>query len=399
MAPIVDFYTIEVSMAYPGANPEEIEESIVIKIEDQVSGLADVNAVRSVAAPGMASVRIEMNSGADMDQALGDVESAVSRIQTFPAGAERPVVREMTSNQSIIRMILYGDMAERSLKELAHRIEDEITALPEVSLAEVSGIREYEISIEVPGQRLRALGLTLDDIANVVRANSLDLSAGSIDTSEAQVRVRTLGQRYVQQEFEDIVLVAQDDGSVLRLGDIATVRDEFQDIDIIVRHRNQPAVFIEVYRSENERVMNVATAVHEHLAGAIEPSLPEGVGISIWNDESGAYSERADLLLKNGSLGCAGIHRAGAVPADQAGDLGQRGSGHEFYRCARGHVAVRCRPPRGFPVRLRAGDRHHRRRRHRDGGQHLQGAQTGIARRSRGDSRNAQDQDPLTFAC
>ena len=301
--PIVDFYTIEVSMAYPGANPEEIEESIVIKIEDQVSGLADVNAVRSVAAPGMASVRIEMNSGADMDQALGDVESAVARIQTFPAGAERPVVREMTSNQSIIRMILYGDMAERSLKELAHRIEDEITALPEVSLAEVSGIREYEISIEVPGQRLRALGLTLDDIANVVRANSLDLSAGSIDTSEAQVRVRTLGQRYVQQEFEDIVLVAKDDGSVLRLGDIATVRDEFQDIDIIVRHRNQPAVFIEVYRSENERVMNVATAVHEHLAGAIEPSLPEGAGISIWNDESGAYSERADLLLKNGSLG------------------------------------------------------------------------------------------------
>ncbi len=301
--PIVDFYTIEVSMAYPGANPEEIEESIVIKIEDQVSGLADVNAVRSVAAPGIASVRIEMNSSADMDQALGDVESAVARIQTFPAGAERPVVREMTSNQSIIRMILYGDMPDRSLKELARQIEDEITALPEISLAEVSGIREYEISIEVPGQRLRALGLTLDDIANIVRANSLDLSAGSIDTSEAQVRVRTLGQRYVQQEFEDIVLVAQDDGTVLRLGDIATVRDEFQDIDIIVRHRNLPAVFIEVYRSENERVMNVATAVHEHLASEIEPSLPQGAGISIWNDESGAYSERADLLLKNGSLG------------------------------------------------------------------------------------------------
>ena len=301
--PIVDFYTIEVSMAYPGANPEEIEESIVIKIEDQVSGLADVNAVRSVAAPGIASVRIEMNSSADMDQALGDVESAVARIQTFPAGAERPVVREMTSNQSIIRMILYGDMPDRSLKELARQIEDEITALPEISLAEVSGIREYEISIEVPGQRLRALGLTLDDIANIVRANSLDLSAGSIDTSEAQVRVRTLGQRYVQQEFEDIVLVAQDDGTVLRLGDIATVRDEFQDIDIIVRHRNLPAVFIEVYRSENERVMNVATAVHEHLASEIEPSLPQGAGINIWNDESGAYSERADLLLKNGSLG------------------------------------------------------------------------------------------------
>ncbi|MCY3566775.1 MAG: efflux RND transporter permease subunit, partial [Gammaproteobacteria bacterium] len=253
--PVIDFYTIEVSMAYPGANPEEIEESIVIKIEDQVSGLEDVNTVRSVAAPGIASVRVEMNSGVDMAQALNDVESAVARIQTFPAGAERPEIREMTSNQSIIRLILYGDMSERSLKELAHRIEDEFTALPEVSLAEVSGIREYEISIEVPGQRLRALGLTLDDIANIVRANSLDLSAGSIDTPEAQVRVRTLGQRYVQQEFEDIVVVAQDDGTVLRLGDIATVRDEFQDVDIIVRHRNQPAAFIEIYRPESEQVV------------------------------------------------------------------------------------------------------------------------------------------------
>ena len=301
--PDVPFYMIEVSVAYPGANPEEIEESIVIKIEDQVSGLEDVNTVRSVAAPGMASVRVEMNSGVDMDQALDDVESAVARIQTFPANAERPEIREMSNGQSVIRMILYGDMSERSLKELAHQIEDEFAALPEVSLVEISGMREYEISIEVPGQRLRALGLTLDDIANVIRANSLDLSAGSIDTSQAQVRVRTLGQRYVQQDFEDIVILARDDGTVLRLGDIATVRDEFQDVDIIVRHENQPAVFIEVYRSESEQVMDVASAVHEHLTDVIEPSLPGGAGISIWNDESETYSERVDLLLKNGSLG------------------------------------------------------------------------------------------------
>ncbi len=301
--PDVPFYTIEVSVAYPGANPEEIEESIVIKIEDQVGGLEDVNTVRSVAAPGMASVRVEMNSGVDMDQALDDVESAVARIQTFPANAERPEIREMSNGQSVIRMILFGDMSERSLKELAHQIEDEFAALPEVSLVEISGMREYEISIEVPGQRLRALGLTLDDIANVIRANSLDLSAGSIDTSQAQVRVRTLGQRYVQQDFEDIVILAQDDGTVLRLGDIATVRDEFQDVDIIVRHENQPAVFIEVYRSESEQVMDVASAVHEHLADVIEPSLPGGAGIGIWNDESETYSERVDLLLKNGSLG------------------------------------------------------------------------------------------------
>ncbi|MYI66881.1 MAG: efflux RND transporter permease subunit, partial [Gemmatimonadetes bacterium] len=202
--PITPFYHIEVSMPYPGATPEEIEESIVVKIEDQVSGLDDVKAVKSVAAPGMASVRIQMDSRTDMDQALDDIESAVNLIQSFPAGAERPRFREMDNRFSMIRLIVHGDISERSLKELAHRIEDDLTALPSVSQVEVSGVRNYEISIEVPLHRLSALGLTLTDVAGAIRRSSLDLSAGSIDTRQSQVRVRTLGQNYDQQDFEEI---------------------------------------------------------------------------------------------------------------------------------------------------------------------------------------------------
>ena len=297
--PTVPFYHIEVSMAYPGATPEELEESIVVKIEDQVSGLDDVKAVKSVAAPGMASVRIQMDSGTDMGRALDDIESAVNRIQSFPAGAERPQFREMTNRQSMMRLIVYGDVSERSLKELAYQIEDELTTLPSVSQVEVSGVRKYEISIEVPLHRLRALGLTLTDIANTIRRSSLDLSAGSIDTRESQVRVRTLGQNYDQQDFEEIVILT---GS-LRLGDIAEVRDDFQETDLIVRHQNHPAVFVEVYRADGEQVMDVATTVREHLTNEVIPALPDGVGITIWNDESQDYEERADILLKNGILG------------------------------------------------------------------------------------------------
>ena len=301
--PTVPFYHIEVSMAYPGATPEEVEESIVVKIEDQVSGLDDVKAVKSVAAPGMASVRIQMDSGTDMARALNDIESVVNRIQSFPAGAERPQFREMTNRQSMMRLIVYGDVPERSLKELAYQIEDELTTLPSVSQVEVSGIRKYEISIEVPLHRLRALGLTLTDIANTIRRSSLDLSAGSIDTRESQVRVRTLGQNYDQQDFEEIVLLSGSDGTVLRLGDIAEVRDGFQETDLIIRHQNHPAVFVEVFRADGEQVMDVATSVREHLANEVIPSLPDGVGVTMWNDESQDYEERADLLLKNGILG------------------------------------------------------------------------------------------------
>ena len=301
--PTVPFNQFEISVPFPGATPEEVVEGIVVKIEDQVKGLADVRTVRSIAAPGMASVRVEVRSGTDMGAKQDELESAVGRIQTFPGGAERPQIGEMTNAQSMIRLILHGDIPERSLKELAYQIEDDLAALPSVSQVETSGIRNYEISIEVPLRVLRSLGLTLADVANTIRRSSLDLSAGSIDTRESQVRVRTLGQSYDQQDFEQIVVLSRGDGTVVRLGDIAEVRDGFQDTDLIVRHQGQPAVFVEISRAEGERVLSVARAVREHIENEVIPALPDGVGVAIWNDESSAFVERGSLLLKNGAIG------------------------------------------------------------------------------------------------
>ena len=301
--PTLPFNQVEVSVAYPGATPEEVEEGIVVKIEDEVSGLDDVKSVRSVAAPGMGSVRVEVHSGTDINDALADVEAAVGRIQTFPGEAERPQIRELTNAQSVMRLIVYGDATERSLKEIAYRIEDDLAALPSVSQVETSGVRNYEISIEVPLQRLRALGLTLTDVATTIRRSSLDLSAGSIDTEQSQVRVRTLGQSYDQQDFEEIVLLSRSDGTVVRLGDVAEVRDGFRDTDLIVRHQGLPAAFVEVSRADGEKVMSVVGAVREHVAEEVAPALPDGVGITIWNDESDAFEERAAILIKNGLLG------------------------------------------------------------------------------------------------
>ena len=301
--PTVPFNQIEVSMAYPGATPEEVEESIVIKIEKQVESLEDVKTVQSISAPGAASVKIEVKSDADINRAMDDIESAVQRIQSFPSSAERPEFRELTNRQSMIRLIVYGDVSDHSLKELAYQIEDDLASLPSVSQVETSGMRDYEISIEVPLHHLRALGLTLGDIADTIRRNSLELSAGSIETRESQVRVRTLGQRYDQQDFEETIILSRSDGTVVRLGDIAEVRDGFEEVDLIVRHQGQPAAYIEVYRADGEKVMDVASTVQEHVANVIAPSLPDGVGITIWNDESQTYAERVDLLLKNGLLG------------------------------------------------------------------------------------------------
>ena len=301
--PEIPFNTVEVAVAYPGASPEEVEESVVVKIEDRVKALDDVRSVRAIAGPGAASVQVELMSGTDIGRTLDEIKSAVDGIESFPADAERPRFTEMTNRQSVIRLIVHGDVPERALKELAYRIEDDLASLADVSLVQVSGVRDYEISIEVPMRRLRALGLTLTDIAAAVRTGALDLPAGSIDTGDTEVRIRSVGQRYDQQDFEDIVLVTAVDGTTLRLGDVAEVRDGFEASNLIVRHNGLPAAFVEISRADNEPVGDVAAAVAAYVDGTLRPSLPPGVAVTVWNDESEVYTERRDLLVKNGGLG------------------------------------------------------------------------------------------------
>lgn len=301
--PALSFDHIEISMAYPGATPDEVEESIVMKIEEQVAALDGVREVTSVAAEGYATVMAGLKSGTDTTTARDEIESAVNRIQTFPARAERPETREMTNRQSVIRLVLYGDVSERALKELAYRVEDDIASLPLVSYVETSGIRDYEISIEVPLHRLRATGLTIEDIAMAVRRGSLDLSAGSIETRDAEVRVRTVGQGYDQHDFEEIIVLSRTDGTVVRLGDIADVRDGFQDADLITRYEGQRAAFVEVYRTADEQVLELVRVVQEHLDNEVIPDLPTGLSIEILNNDAEVYESRLALLLENGFVG------------------------------------------------------------------------------------------------
>ena len=147
---------IQVVVPYPGAAPQEVEESIVRKIEEQVQSVEGLKRTEASAAEGLGSVIAEFRQGTDMNRALADVKAQVDRIPTFPAGAERAEVREITSRQSIFRLVVYGAASERTIKELTYRIEDGILALPEVSYAEISGVRNYEISVEVPLRGLRA---------------------------------------------------------------------------------------------------------------------------------------------------------------------------------------------------------------------------------------------------
>ncbi|WP_420449113.1 efflux RND transporter permease subunit [Candidatus Palauibacter sp.] len=304
---------VQIVVPYPGAAPEEVEESIVRRIEEQIRAVDGLSRVEATASEGLASVIAEFTSGTDVNRALNELKAEVDRISTFPAAAERPEIREITSRQSVIRLLVYGDAPERTLKELAYGIEEGISALPDVSLAEVSGARPYEISIEVPLRRLRALGLTLDDIAFAVRQSSLELSAGRVSTSGEDILVRTLGQNYEQADFEEIILLSRPDGTSVRLGEIATVRDGFADTDLSLRYNGQTAIRVDVFRTSDEQVLDIAEALKRYLDAEVAPTLPAGVSVALWKDDSEDVGGRLGLMTKNALIGFALVFLALAL--------------------------------------------------------------------------------------
>ena len=294
--------TVEITVSYPGATPEEIEESILQKIEEQVEAVEGVDEITGTAAEGFGTVMVELKSSADISKALDDIKAEVDQITSFPAEAENPEIREVTNRLSVIRILVHGNASERAIKETAYRLEDALAALPEVSFVETTGIRDYEISIEFDRSRLQAYGLTLQDVAARVRAGSLDLPAGSIETDTEQVRVRTLGQNYTQQQFEDIVLISQPDGTEIRLGQVARIVDGFEDADLETRYDSQPAAMVEVFRTSDERVLDIVDAVMPYL-DEFRPTLPAGLEVSVWEDSAEMLQDRIDLLVKNAGLG------------------------------------------------------------------------------------------------
>jgi len=293
--------TISVSVNYPGATPAEIEQSVVQRIEEAVEAIEGVDTITATASEGKGTVNVKLETGVDIAKALDEVKSEVDQIQTFPVEADEPDIRELTTRSVVMRIALFGEVSERSLKETAFALEDQIASLPEVSYVETSSVRDYQIFIDVPQDRLRALGLSLPEIARIVGQSSLDSSAGSLETTDEEVRLRTVGQNYEQSDFEDIILVTTGEGDLLRLGDVATVTDGFEDSELIARFNDQPVAFVDVYRTSDERVLDVADAVKVMLAQDYDP--PQGVDYAVWNDQSQILADRYELLLRNAGFG------------------------------------------------------------------------------------------------
>lgn len=303
--PLVDLDVIEVRVAYPGAAPDEVEEAILQRIEEQIEGIDGVDRVTSVAAEGTGVVRIELARGISSAVKLDEVKAVVDRITTFPAEAERAVVKQLVSRQRVVELAVFGEADEATLREMAYRIKDDLTGTPGISLVQVARVRDYEISVEVPNDALRAYGLTLQDIAATLKRSSLDLPSGDIKSQGESILLRARGRNYDRADFERIVVVSAKSGARVRLADIARIDDGFRDDDLIMRFNGKPAAFVQVFRVGEDKVLDVVRQVSTYLERTLRPSLPPGIEVVVWRDDSVEFRNRMDLLIKNGAIGLA----------------------------------------------------------------------------------------------
>jgi len=300
--PETDMDRIAISVAYPGASPAEVEESILIRIEEKVAGLEGIKRIDSEAQEGVASLTIEVMSGWDLQELLDDVKAEVDRITTFPDEAEEPIIREVTRRVQVANVAVYGDAPEFTIKRITENLKDDITNLPGITYATLFGIREAEIHIQISEQTLRRYGLTLGAVAQAVRRTSLDLPAGSIETRGGEILVRTKGKRYYAADYADVPVITDPDGTVIPLGQIAELKDGFEDVDLATRFHGKRSGVIQVYRVADQNALTVADTVKRYV-DQIRPNLPHGIDVDVYRDRSKILRSRLDLLLRNMAIG------------------------------------------------------------------------------------------------
>lgn len=300
--PSFDIDSVTVRVPYSGASPEEIEQGIILVVEEAIRGLDGIKEVRATATEGSGQVVAELIDGVDRQVVFQDIQQEINRITTFPDDAEEPIVSMNVRRRDVLELQIYGDVGESDLRESVEMVRDALLQNEQITQIDLIGARDREILIEIPQEVLRRYGLTMQEISDRLRSDSAEVPAGSIDTTAGNVLVRIDQRNDWASEFADIPIVTTASGGIVRLGDVATVRDGFEDTDVFSNYNGLPAIEIKIYRIGDQTPAGVAQAAYETMA-EIEASLPPNVHWSVTDDDADLFKERRDLLLKNIGMG------------------------------------------------------------------------------------------------
>jgi multidrug efflux pump subunit AcrB len=293
---------INVNVSLRGATPEDVEKSLSIRIEESVQDLEGIKRIASRSSEGSSAVNIEVESGYDAREVLADIKSRVDAINTFPADAEKAVVSLSARKREVISVSVASIYGEKETREYAEKVRDLLLKIPAITQVELSGVRNYEISIEIPQDKLQQYNLTISQVSAAINNSSTDVSAGNLRTDGGDILLLSKGQAYRKDEFSEIAIKTNKDGSILQLSDIAIITDAFEETPVRTRFNGKQAAFIDIYRIGPQSAIEVADAVKDFIHEQQE-NVPEGVELSYWDDNSQVVKNRISTLTTSALQG------------------------------------------------------------------------------------------------
>jgi len=304
---------VNIAVVYSGATPFEVEQGIVLRIEDAIGDLPGIERINSDAAEGRALVRAEIRKRYDTTKVLNQIKTRIDGITSFPEDAERPVVERLIRTREVITLVIIQEASslnqstlgqgqslnnkndEIALRTSTENIRDEVRSLPNVTQVSMGGIRPWEITINVPQTSLQQYDLTLEDVAKVIRNASRDIPGGTIKTESGDILVRALGQAYRKNDFSNIRVISRRNGTNIRLGDIATIDDGFNEDPLYSRFDGKQAAFINIARVGDQNAIELANTIKSYIEERAE-TLPSGLSLSYWKDSSKIVKARLNTL-------------------------------------------------------------------------------------------------------
>ncbi len=300
--PAFSLHYIGIEVVYPGASPEDVASSVAAPIEQAILGIAGIREFSSSSTEGGCSVFVALQTGASPDKVQKDIQDQIDRLTTLPAGAEEPVVSERILRNQVISIAICGQASDRTLRAMAEQVRDDLIADPDLSQVSLVGVPDREISIEVSEESLRRYGLSFEDLIAAVKRSSVDLPAGMLRTKDEEIILRTVGQRHTAADFEQLVVISAPDGTLIRLGQIAKVRDTVEQTVRRAWFNGRPAVMVSVYKTPAQDTSQIARKVRQYVQER-QAELPEAITMSVWADGSRQLDARIDMLFEDGVAG------------------------------------------------------------------------------------------------
>ena len=300
--PEFDLDLVTISVPYPGAAPLEVEDGICKQVEEKIWDLDGIKEMTSFARENLGVVSVQVSRGKDAKLLADEIKVRVDSILNFPEEAEKPMVEVATQKRRVLALAIHGDCDEKSLRKLADKTLDELTNLPGITQVEIAGIRKPEIGIEVSENALREYGMSFDEVSRAIKSNSVDIPGGVARTSSGETLLRSMGKAHNGKQFEKMQILTSSNGSHLSLGELAEVKDGFEDKALYTKFTDEPAVTLRIFRVGKQSPLDISKKVNAYVKD-ISTSLPEGITMTIWQDSSYYLQGRLEMMIRNALQG------------------------------------------------------------------------------------------------